>query len=155
MLTGFGRKVIKKMAKEFIGARLRVSLFRMIGISIGEQTYIAEGLTIAESLESPQQITIGNRVAIGPQVILVTSSHPNYSTLKEDFGIKRGEIVIQDDAWIGAGAIILPGVKIGKRAVVGAGAVVTKDVPDGFIFIGSNGVERLIDQATRAASDKR
>ena len=147
MMRGIGRSIVKKIAQEILGVRLRIALLRMIGLTIGNQTYIGGGLTIAESLENPLPITIGDRVAIGPEVILVTSSHPNFSILRVEFGTKKGEIVIQDDAWIGAGAIILPGIKIGKKAIVGAGSVVTKDVPDGFIFIGSNVTERLIDQS--------
>jgi len=54
---------------------------------------------------------------------------PNTFQETQYTGDKEGKIIIQDDAWIGAGAIILPNVTIGKGAVVGAGAVVTKDVP--------------------------
>ncbi|HOA81763.1 MAG TPA: DapH/DapD/GlmU-related protein, partial [Defluviitaleaceae bacterium] len=50
--------------------------------------------------------------------------------------IKAQEIVIEDDAWIGAGAIILPGVRIGRGAVIGAGAVVTRDIPEYSIAVG-------------------
>ena len=139
MMRGAGRRIIKKIAKEAPGANLRLTFFKMIGVRIGKQVYIAEGLTIAEDLEDPQQITIGDRVAIGPEVILITSSHPNNSTLRKDYGEKKGGIVIQDDAWIGAGVIILPGVKIGKRAVIGAGSVVTKDVPDEVVYVGADG----------------
>jgi maltose O-acetyltransferase len=139
MLKGFGRRIVKKVAKEVVGASLRRSLFRLCGLTIGDKAYIAEGLTIAESLENPQPITIGNRVAIGPEVIMVTSSHPNYSVLRSDSTIRIGGIVIKDDAWIGAGAIILPGITIGSKAIIGAGSVVTKDVPDGMIYIGADG----------------
>ncbi len=143
MMKGAGRRIVKKIAKEAPSAKLRLTLFKMIGLKIGEQVYIAEGLTIAESLEEPEQITIGDRVAIGPEVILITSSHPNNSTLRQDYGTKNGGIVIQDDAWIGAGVIILPGVKIGKRAVIGAGTVVTKDVPDEVVYVSGAGADRL------------
>jgi maltose O-acetyltransferase len=146
MIKGAGRKIFKKIAKEIPGAGLRVSLLKLIGIKIGEKTYIAEGLTIAESLENPQPIIIGDRVAIGPEVILITSSHPNNSTLKDIYGIKEGAIIIQNDAWIGAGAIILPGITIGRRAVVGAGAVVTKNIPDDTVYIGATGTGRLIER---------
>ncbi len=144
MLTGAGRKIFKKIAKETPGVGLRVRLLKFIGIVIGEQTYIAEGLTIAESLEHPQPIVIGDRVAIGPEVILITSSHPNYSALKEIYGIKKGSITIQNDAWIGARAIIFPGITIGARAVVGAGAVVTESVPDDTVYVGAIGTGRFI-----------
>jgi len=54
---------------------------------------------------------------------------PNTFQETQYTGDKEGKILIQDDAWIGAGAIILPNVTIGRGVVVGAGAVVTKDVP--------------------------
>jgi len=146
MMKGAGRKIFKKIAKETPGAGLRVRLLKLIGITIGENTYIAEGLTIAESLENPQSIVIGDRVAIGPEVILITSSHPNNSILKEIYGVKEAGIIIHDDAWIGAGVIILPGSTIGSRAVIGAGAVVTKDIPDDTIYVGAIETGRLIKQ---------
>jgi len=144
MIRGAGRKIFKKIAKETPGVGLRVHLLKLIGIKIGEKTYIAEGLTIAENLENPQLIIIGDRVAIGPEVILITSSHPNYSILKEIYGIRKGSITIRDDAWIGARVIIFPGITIGSRAVVGAGAVVTESVPDDTIYVGAIGTGRFI-----------
>lgn len=75
-------------------------------------------------------IRIGNNVLIGPNVVLRASNH-KYSDLNTPIrqqGHKPGYIIIEDDVWIGANAVVLPGVKIGKGAIVGAGAVVTKDV---------------------------
>lgn len=136
MLTGASRKIIKTIAKECPGQKIRVSLFRLIGLDIKEDVYIAEGLIIAENLKKPENILIGHRVAIGPRVILVTLSHPNYSKLRDSYGERSGSIIIEEDAWIGAGAIILPGVRIGRRAIVGAGAVVTRDIMPGKKVVG-------------------
>lgn len=70
-----------------------------------------------------------DRVSIGPRVTLVTSSSPNLSRIRPYVKVVDGKIRIENDAWIGAGVIILPNVNIGKFSVIGAGAVVTKDVP--------------------------
>jgi acetyltransferase-like isoleucine patch superfamily enzyme len=66
---------------------------------------------------------------MAPRVMLVLSSHPNASRIRSFAPTARGDIVIEADAWIGAGAVILPGVKVGRGAVVGAGSIVTSDVP--------------------------
>jgi len=77
------------------------------------------------------RVDIGARVRIGPGVQLLTPDHPRDKTARAD-GLERGlPIRIGDDAWIGGGAIILPGVTIGSGAIVGAGSVVTRDVPPG------------------------
>lgn len=74
------------------------------------------------------KITIGRHAMMGPDVMIITSDH---KMKKEGFdGYVSKDVEIDDYAWIGARVIILKGVKIGKRAVVGAGSVVTKDIPD-------------------------
>ena len=77
-------------------------------------------------------VTIGNHVNLA-QGIVVTALNHNFkdTTLYiDEQGISTNPVVIGDDVWIGANAVILPGVTIGRHAVVAAGAVVTKDVPD-------------------------
>ncbi|EDM37994.1 nodulation protein L [Pedobacter sp. BAL39] len=73
-------------------------------------------------------ITLEDHVLIGPRVNLITENHP--LDPMERRGMLCKPILIKRNAWIGAGATILPGVTIGKNAVVAAGAVVSKDVPD-------------------------
>jgi len=75
-------------------------------------------------------VTIGNMVRISPMVMITTNNHI-FSDRDQPIieqGVVCGEIAIDDDVWIGANATILPGIKVGKGAVVGAGAVVTKDI---------------------------
>jgi len=79
-------------------------------------------------------ITIEDEVLIGPKVSLVTENHP--LDPKERKGLIAKPIIIKKNAWIGANATILPGVTIGENAVVAAGAVVSKDVPDNAIVGG-------------------
>ena len=77
-------------------------------------------------------ITIGDNVLIGPNVVLRSNNHMFQDVLIpiREQGMTQGEIVVGDDVWIASNAVILAGVKIGRGAVVAAGGVVTKDVPD-------------------------
>jgi acetyltransferase-like isoleucine patch superfamily enzyme len=81
-----------------------------------------------EELADRDNLSIGDRVSIAPRVMLVTSSHPNHARIRGFAPTGKGPITIEPDAWIGAGAVILPGVRIGRGAVVGANAVVTGNV---------------------------
>jgi acetyltransferase-like isoleucine patch superfamily enzyme len=104
-----------------------------MGIKIGKDVYIGDYLCITSILGLEKNLTIEDRVSISPNVNLVLVSSPNKSRLqnnknKYEFIDKIGKIVIQNDAWIGAGAIILPNVTIGEFSIIGAGSVVLKDV---------------------------
>jgi len=99
--------------------------------------YVGEELLVIEELSDfSEKLVIGDRVAIAPRVTLVTSSDANFSRLMERISPVRGRIVIGDDAWIGTGVIVLPNVTIGRAAIVGAGAVVTRDVPEEAVVVG-------------------
>ena len=91
-------------------------------------------------------VTIGNRVAIADRVAVVVSSNANFSRIGNLVGEVHRPIVIQDDAWLGAGVIVLPSVTIGRGAVVGAGAVVTRDVSSFTVVAGvpARPVKRLV-----------
>jgi acetyltransferase-like isoleucine patch superfamily enzyme len=123
------KKVLKRWARNAFFPSYRVSLLRLCGFSIGSEVYIADDLIIVEELSDRNNITIGNRVSIAPRVTLVTSSHPNNSRIRGFAPVAQGSITIEDDAWLGAGCVILPGVRIGRGAVVGANSVVSQDVP--------------------------
>jgi len=81
-------------------------------------------------------VRIGNRVSIAERVTLIVTSHANFSKIRPFTKDQHGYIEIDDDAWLGTGCIIFPDVRIGKGAVVGAGAVVTKEVPDFTVVAG-------------------
>lgn len=130
MLWRIYKKLLKLFAKQMPGYRIRRQLLRMAGYRIGEQVYIGEDLIIVDELDDRGRVRIGNRVAIAERVTLVISSNANFSKIRPFMKDTHGRIVIEDDAWLGTGAIILPDVRIGTGAVVGAGSVVTKDVPD-------------------------
>jgi len=102
-------------------------------ISLGQGSYINMGATMLDNAP----IQIGANVMIGPNVQIYTAAH----ALDADERIQGVEtalpVTIEDRVWIGGGAIILPGVTIGREAIVGAGSVVTKDVPAGARVVGN------------------
>jgi maltose O-acetyltransferase len=89
-------------------------------------------------------ITTGSDVSIGPEATILTLGHDPRSP---EFADKGGDVVIGDRVWIGYRAIILPGITIGEGAVVGAGSVVTRDVPP-FAIIAGNPA-RIIGERNR------
>jgi maltose O-acetyltransferase len=114
--------------------------------SIGDRFYANTGCIFLDSAP----VTIGDRVLFGPAVQLLAATHPLEAELRAQ-GLEYAEpIAIGDDVWLGGGAIVLPGVTIGDRAVVGAGSVVTRDVPADVVVAGSPGriIRRLEEGST-------
>jgi maltose O-acetyltransferase len=82
-------------------------------------------------------ITIGDDVQVGPNVQLLTPTHPVEPQVRRDKWESAAPITIGDNVWIGGGAIVLAGVTVGDDAVIGAGAVVTRDVPARTVVVGN------------------
>lgn len=121
----FGKMITKNIPLNSI----RIFGLKICGFDIGRQVYIGEDLIIASPVsEKSCNLVIGDRVAIGPRVNIILSSDANWSKLMDHLEYVKSTVTLEDDCWIGAGATILPGVTIGKCAIVGAGAVVTKNV---------------------------
>jgi UDP-2-acetamido-3-amino-2,3-dideoxy-glucuronate N-acetyltransferase len=98
---------------------------------IGDNVIIGDDCKVQAFAFIPDGVEIGNHVFIGPRVTFTNDKYPP-SNPKEWRGT-----VVEDFASIGAGAVIVCGVRIGRRAMVGAGAVVTKDVPDNAVVYGN------------------
>ncbi|MGN6301414.1 MAG: sugar O-acetyltransferase [Angustibacter sp.] len=108
-----------------------------LGTSFGERVFVNQGCFFLDY----GGITIGDRVLIGPRVTLSTAGHPVEPDERFDF-ITHAPIVIEDDVWLGAAVTVAPGVRIGRGSVVGAGAVVAKDVPPMSVVTATSAVER-------------
>ncbi|AOY02261.1 sugar O-acetyltransferase [Jeongeupia sp. USM3] len=106
---------------------VRAPLFCEYGksIRIGSHTFLNAGATFLDGTA----ITIGNNVLVGPNVQFYGASHPIDHIERRDWTARWKPIFIEDDVWIGGNAVICQGVTIGARSIVGAGAVVLKDVP--------------------------
>jgi maltose O-acetyltransferase len=82
-------------------------------------------------------VAIGDDVQIGPSAQLLTATHPLGAAERREGWEFALPIAIGDGAWLGGGVIVCPGVTIGEQAVIGAGSVVTKDVPPGVLAVGN------------------
>lgn len=136
MLWKIHKRLMKFLAKHCLGYPLRRQFFRMAGYKIGRQVYIGEDLIIIDELDDRGRVKIGDRVAIAERVTLVIASNANFSRIRPYLKDQHGYIEIGDDAWLGTGCIIFPDIRIGQGAVIGAGSVVTKNVPDFTIVAG-------------------
>lgn len=126
---------IRLLANHTLHPGLRVCLFRLSGINIGKRVFINMHLNFIDDYKTI--IFIDDEVSISPNVSIVAVSHPNHSFIREKYEISKEAVVrIKRGAWIGAGAVILPGVTIGVGAIVGAQALVNKNVEDYAIVVG-------------------
>jgi acetyltransferase-like isoleucine patch superfamily enzyme len=123
------KKILKTLARNCIWYKWRIALLRMCHFEIGQNVYIGDDLIIVEELLDKGNVIIKDRASLAPRITIVTSSHPNFSKIRPFAPVVKGKVVIEEDAWIGCGAIILPNVVVGKGAIVGAGSVVNKSVP--------------------------
>ncbi|GHD54455.1 sugar O-acetyltransferase [Streptomyces galbus] len=102
-------------------------------IRIGARTFVNYNLTALDVAD----ILIGADCQIGPNVQLLTPTHPLEPGPRRDKLEAARPITIGDNVWLGGGAIVLPGVTIGHDSVIGAGSVVTKDVPPNVVAVGN------------------
>ena len=102
-------------------------------ISVGARTFANFGLVALDVA----RIVIGDDVQIGPNVQLLTPTHPVEPGPRRDKWEAAEPITIGDNVWLGGGVIVCPGVTIGENTVVGAGAVVTKDLPANVVAVGN------------------
>ena len=130
------RAVCRLLANHCSISPLRHLLFRCSGFKVGKRTFINMGVVAIDDYETGM-VEIGDRASIAPNVTFVAVSSPNNSLLGTRTSMpKKGKIVVGQDAWIGAGAVILPSVTIHRCSVVAANAVVVEDVPPFCIVAG-------------------
>ena len=100
---------------------------------LGNNVYANFNLTLVDDTH----IYIGDNVMMGPNVTLCTAGHPVDPELRRQVYQYNFPITIEENVWLGAGVIVLPGVTIGKNSVIGAGSVVTRDIPADVVAMGT------------------
>lgn len=136
---GYFRMLLYTLA----GLKMEKGVTIEYGMQIGgnfENIYLKENVEIAQGvyLHAYDRIVIGKNTAIAPFVKIITNQNPrlDVNKLNEFYTPFNKPVVIEDNVYIGTGAIILPGVTVHEMSVVGAGAVVTKDVPSFTVVAG-------------------
>ncbi|MEU8792785.1 sugar O-acetyltransferase [Streptomyces sp. NPDC048643] len=102
-------------------------------VHIGDDFFGNVNLTFVDDVG----IRIGDSVMIAPSVTLTTTGHPVHPARRVDFARFSEPIVIEDKVWIGSNAVVLPGVRVGYGSVVGAGSVVSRDIPPMSVAVGT------------------
>ncbi|MFJ8859043.1 sugar O-acetyltransferase [Streptomyces sp. NPDC102451] len=100
---------------------------------VGDDFFGNVNLTCVDDVD----IRMGDGVMIAPSVTLTTTGHPVHPSRRADFGRFSEPIVIEDKVWIGSNVVVLPGVRIGYGSVIGAGSVVSRDIPPMTVAIGT------------------
>lgn len=169
LLMTLGKWLPPSYQKPFggIAKRIRACLARQISPHLGRNiniekgayvlpdTVLGDGSGIGVNCEIARGVRIGSNVMMGPECLFYTSQHQfNPETRRFEGYTDIKPIVIEDDVWIGRRAIIMGGVTIGKGAVIGAAAVVTKDVPPYTIAAGNPAVvkKHLLPDTEQASS---
>lgn len=133
MLNGWRCRVMRAFGAKIgraVVLRNTVVCWKPDNLAIGDQSWIDGEV----NLYSVDKITIGSNCVVSAGAFLCTASH---DIRKEDFPLVTAPIVLEDGAWVAARAIVLPGVTLHEGCVVGAGAVVSKDVPAWTIVAGN------------------
>ena len=142
-----GRSVVlKEPGNVSVGTKLMVGDFSQIlaqgprgaaTIVIGNNVGIGANVTL--NADNGGEIIVGNDVRIGPYTLLRASNHSfdDVTRLIVQQGHKSGSILIEDDVWVGGHVSIVPDVKIGRGSVIGAGSVVTTDIPEYSVAVGN------------------
>lgn len=139
VVSGVFNRICLGLARMLFPAQLRMPFYRATGMKIGKGTKIAATVDIDRS--APELITIGKNVWVTRGVMILCHQRDlqAYEIDKPvmDCPLVYKPVEIKDGAHIGIGAILMPGVTIGKGAVIGAGSVVTRDIPDYCVAVGT------------------
>lgn len=100
---------------------------------MGNHVYANFNLTLVDDIE----IYIGDNVMFAPNVTISTTGHPVHPELRPNGDQFSFPVTIEDYVWVGSNVVILPGVTVGKNSVIGAGSVVTKDIPANVVAVGN------------------
>jgi len=132
------RAMVCKRLFRFCGERVNVE--QGANFYTGWEIDIGDGSSLGIGCMVPYNLKVGKDVMMGPYVVIIGDSHQfdNLDIPMRLQGMREyPPVKIEDDVWIGTRAIILPGVRIGKGAIIGAGAVITKDIPPYAVCVGN------------------
>lgn len=127
----FARKILKEVGNE-------INIEH--GAAFNGECSIGNKSGIGVHCELNGSVCIGSNVMMGPEVVIYTQNH---ATMRTDISMREQEynrvetVIIEDDVWIGRRVIILPGVRIGKGSVLGAGTVIARDIPSYSVVVGN------------------
>ena len=102
-------------------------------VHFGKNIYANFGLTLVDDTH----IYVGDNTMFGPNVVVATAGHPILPSLRKQAYQYNMSVRIGNNCWLGAGVLVMPGVTIGDDSVIGAGSVVTKDIPSGVVAVGN------------------
>lgn len=132
------RGILLKGIADFCGkgviVKHRCYLGAGTGFRVGERSQLGENARI------DQNVTLGNDVVMGPDVVIMTNAHAFEdldTPINRQGALPIRPVVIGNDVWLGTRVIVMPGVTIGDHAVIGAGSIVTKDVPPKAVMVGN------------------
>lgn len=121
-----------RLLKDILKGQQNIDLLKKKGLKLGKNVTVEKGVVIEPSM--PWLVEIGNNVTLAPQVYILAHD----ASTKIPMGVtKVGRVVIGNNVFIGAKTIILPNVRIGDDVVIGAGSVVTKDIENNSLVVGS------------------
>lgn len=136
-------RFVKMIAYYYPNAKIRKEYLKRLGFIMGEGSYSNLGLSFVMNEDWSPSVIVGKNVSIAPNVTFIPNSSPNNSQLLKDNSyvkeklIKNNAIItVEDDVWIGANVVVMPGVTIKKGSVIGAGAVLLHDTEPFSIYAG-------------------
>jgi acetyltransferase-like isoleucine patch superfamily enzyme len=135
-------RLVKLVVEIYTDARVRKLYWPRLGLELGSGSYANLGVRVVRQ-EGRYRVRVGANVSIAPGVIFVCESTANngveINSIPYVLNVltRGGDIVVEDEAWIGAGAVILPGVTIGRCSVVGASSLILSDVEPYSIYAGA------------------
>jgi len=127
----------ERLLDQLAGYGERVYIHWPVTITSPQQVLLGDDVSLAAYVHiwGEGGVRVGNRVMIGTHASISSVTH-DYTQRDMYHTLIEKEVVIEDDVWVGSNCVILPGIRVGKGAVLGAGSVVTKDVPPGVIMVG-------------------
>lgn len=148
------RRLEAKYFKKRMNVGKKVRLRRPLVIQYPENIYVEDNVSMNRNCTflAHGKIFIGKNAMIGPNVTIITVNHDYRAKgLKAHTSHVLLPVRIGENVWIGANALILPGITIGRNAIIGAGSVVTKDIGDGEVFAGNPArfIKRRLEQPSQ------